>query len=61
MDRNWPKEYELPDDVIAGGCSISGIYNLKPIMLSNRNKILNLCEEDVEFFSPIFQIPGEAS
>ncbi|MEE3121758.1 MAG: alpha/beta hydrolase [SAR324 cluster bacterium] len=61
MNRDWPQKFSLPHDLIAGGCAISGIYDLTPVMLSIKNEILNLSPEDMERFSPIRQIPEEAS
>ena len=61
MKRDWPEKFGLPLDLIKGGCSISGIYDLTPVMYSSKNEILNLSPEDVERFSPIRQIPEEAS
>ena len=61
MHRDWPEKLGLPPDLIAGGCAISGIYDLTPVRLSIKNEILNLSPEDVERFSPIRHIPEEAS
>ena len=61
MKRDWPEKFSLPLDLITGGCSISGIYDLTPVMYSSKNEILNIGPEDVERFSPIHQIPEDDS
>ena len=60
MSRNWPKQNNLPADVVSAGCAISGLYDLEPVRQSTKNRILCMSEDDVYTYSPIHNIPREA-
>ena len=60
MSRNWPKQKNLPADVVSAGCAISGLYDLEPVRQSTKNRILCMSEDDVYTYSPIHNIPREA-
>ena len=60
MSRNWPKQNNLPVDVVSAGCAISGLYDLEPVRQSTKNRILCMSEDDVYTYSPIHNIPREA-
>ena len=60
MSRNWPKQKNLPADVVSAGCAISGLYDLEPVRQSSKNRILRMSEDDVYTYSPIHNIPREA-
>lgn len=47
----------LPADVLKGGCSISGLYDLEPIRLCYLNREIGLTETDVAAYSPIHHPP----
>lgn len=56
MATDWPKFGEdLPADVVKGGASISGIYDLEPIRLCYLNDRVSLDEAEVQRNSPIHQ------
>jgi arylformamidase len=45
--------FGLPEGIIKGGCSISGLHDLEPIRLSYLNEILKLNAADAKAFSPL--------
>ncbi len=47
----------LPADVLKGGCSISGLYDLEPIRLCYLNRVIGLTETDVAAYSPMRHPP----
>ena len=51
----------LPADLLAGGCSISGVYDLEPLRLSYHNKILHIAEPEVAPWSPLHCLPKRAA
>ena len=51
---------DLPHDLLAGGCAISGLYDLEPIRLSYHNKVLNIAPEEVRPWSPLHCLPRQA-
>ena len=57
MATDWPVFAGLPANVIAGGCAISGLYDLEPIRLCYLNDILALTPEDVRRYSPVLLAP----
>jgi len=54
---DWEKDYGLPGNLLKGATSISGMYDLEPIILSYRNKYLNLDEGMWRRNSSILHIP----
>jgi arylformamidase len=42
MASGWQRSFGLADDVVRGGCGISGLYDLEPIRLSYLNDTLGL-------------------
>jgi arylformamidase len=60
MDRAWPRRHGLPEDVVAGGCAISGLFDLEPVRLSAQNETLSLTARDVATLSPIRRLPRAA-
>lgn len=60
LDREWPRSQGLPSDVVKGGVSISGVYDLEPIRLSYHQAVLRLSPEDVETLSPVRVLPRAA-
>lgn len=47
----------LPQTLIAGCCSLSGVYQLEPIRQSYHQPVLQISEEEVREFSPQHQRP----
>lgn len=61
LSTDWPNVAPgLPGNVLAGGCAVSGIYDLEPIRLSYHNKVLNVAPDDVERWSPLHCLPVQA-
>jgi arylformamidase len=52
VTTDWPKNYQLPPNVIRSATCTSGIYDLKPVRLSSRNGYLNLSDEIEHNLSP---------
>jgi arylformamidase len=61
MDRRWTREAGLPDDMIKGGTSVSGLFDLRPVAASFRNESLQLTPEEVAHFSPLLRRPEISS
>ncbi|MEM7444258.1 MAG: alpha/beta hydrolase [Pseudomonadota bacterium] len=57
MSTNWTQR-GMPLDVVKGGCSISGIYDLEPLRLSYQNELLRLTPEAVARLSPANHVPS---
>jgi arylformamidase len=49
----WQAGYGLPDDVVAGGVLLSGIYDIEPLMGTYIDKALHLTAEDAATRSPL--------
>jgi arylformamidase len=61
LSTDWPVlDPALPGDLLAGGCAISGVYDLEPIRLSYHNKVLHIAPEEVRPWSPLHQLPDRA-
>ncbi len=52
LTTDW-QSYQMPKDLIKSGLLISGIYDLKPAMLSSRGAYLKLNAQEVHDYSPI--------
>lgn len=53
---NWPKDYGLPRDIVKGGVSISGLFDLTPLRHSFLQPDLRLDHASVQRNSPLFHI-----
>ncbi|MFQ5936394.1 MAG: alpha/beta hydrolase [Acidiferrobacterales bacterium] len=53
MATDWPAFAEVPQDVVKGGCAVSGVYDLAPIPLCYLNHTLHLSAGEVERNNPI--------
>lgn len=42
MNTDWAQDYGLPDDVIKGGCSVSGVFDLRPIRYTGMQPAIQL-------------------
>lgn len=61
MATDWPAMApDLPADLLAGGCSVSGVYDLEPVRLSYHNAILGIAAEEVTGWSPLRCLPAAA-
>jgi arylformamidase len=60
LGTNWPDDYGLPSDVIKGGLSISGLFDLRPLRFSFLQPMLQLTAEIVQTESPLFTLPIHA-
>jgi arylformamidase len=60
LGTNWPDDYGLPSDVIKGGLSISGLFDLRPLRFSFLQPMLQLTAEIVQTESPLFTLPTHA-
>ena len=60
LSTDWQKTYGMNQDVIAGACAISGIYDLRPLPYSYLQPKIQLSWADVEHLSPIRHIPDKA-
>ncbi len=61
LATNWRAEAglgpDLPEDLVKGGCSVSGVYDLEPIRLSYHQAVVNLTSEEVRELSPLGRVP----
>ena len=58
MATDWPRfGGGMPAGLVAGGCAISGLYDLEPIRLSYLNEAVKLDAADVARNSPILVPP----
>ena len=52
LTTDWPKEFNLPVDVVKGGLCGSGMFDLKPVRLSVRSTYVKFTDEMEEALSP---------
>lgn len=58
MTTNWQELDEgITNDLIKGGCAVSGLFDLRPIQLSYLNKVLGLDKAMTRRNSPVFLWP----
>jgi arylformamidase len=53
LTTDWQRDFGLPPDIIKGGMSISGMYDLTPVRLSARNRYVAFDDATVAALSPI--------
>ncbi len=53
LDETSQRQRGLPTGVLAGGCAISGLFDLEPVRLSFQNDALALTPAEVERHSPL--------
>jgi arylformamidase len=53
LTTDWPRDFDLPVDIIKGGMCISGMYDLTPVRLSARNSYIAFDDATVAELSPI--------
>ena len=59
LATDW-SQYGLPGDLIAGGCALSGLYDLEPIRLCYLNGAIKLDAETARRNSPVRNVPQKA-
>jgi arylformamidase len=57
LSTPWKQDYGLPADIIKGGLSISGLFDLRPLRYSFLQPMLQLTEEIIRAESPLFNLP----
>lgn len=60
MATDWENDYGLPDNLIKGGCAISGLFDLMPFPYTWLQPKLQLTWAEVLRNSPIHHIPKKA-
>ncbi len=61
LATDWPAlAPDLPPGLLAGGCSVSGVYDLEPVRLSYHNAILGIAAEEAAGWSPLRCLPAAA-
>ena len=58
LAAGWHGELGVPEDVIKGGCALSGLHDLEPIRLSEINEWAKLDEAAAARNSPIHHLPA---
>ena len=61
MNPAWTADYDLPETIIKGGCSVSGVYDLAAVAASLQQDELQISPEIVQTQSPIRAIPQRAA
>ncbi|MGO4332430.1 alpha/beta hydrolase [Cupriavidus sp. 2TAF22] len=51
-------DFDVPADIMKGGCAISGLYDLEPIRLCYLNQVVGLSAADVTAYSPMQHLPS---
>jgi arylformamidase len=52
LTTDWPRDFDLPMNIIKGGMCISGMYDLVPVRLSARNTYVKFDDATVAALSP---------
>jgi arylformamidase len=52
LTTDWPKDFNLPADIIKGGLCCSGPFDLKPVRLSARSRYIKFTDEMEHALSP---------
>jgi len=61
MNTDWATDYGLPEDVIKAGCSISGVFDLRPIRYTCMQPAIQLDEGIIQRNSPQLLAPRRQS
>lgn len=56
ITTDWAKDYGIPDDIIAGSLTCSGMYDLTPVRLSKRSEYVKFTDATVEKLSAMRHI-----
>ena len=57
LATKWGENYGIDENLIKGGCAISGIFDLTPLPYSFLQPKLQLGLGDVQALSPIYHLP----
>ena len=52
LTTDWPRDFDLPADIVKGGLCGSGMFDLKPVRLSARSRYVKFTDEIEEALSP---------
>lgn len=61
MNTEWEADYGIPDDVIKGGCSVSGVFDLRPIRYTGMQPAIQLDDGIIQRNSPQLLEPRRQS
>jgi arylformamidase len=61
LGADWQGEYGLERSAVAGGLSLSGVYDLEPLRLSYHQPVLRLGAEEARSLSPLHHLPSRAA
>jgi len=53
----WQQQYGLPENVIKGGCALSGLFDLEPLLQTEANEWLQMDSDTALRNSPIYSLP----
>jgi arylformamidase len=53
LTTDWPRQFDVPADIVKGGLCTSGMYELAPVRLSARANYVKFTDAMVEELSPI--------
>ena len=53
LTTDWPRQFDLPPNIIKGGMCVSGMYDLHPVSLSARSDYVRFDAATIEQLSPI--------
>ncbi|MCC6472156.1 MAG: alpha/beta hydrolase [Burkholderiales bacterium] len=56
LTTDWQETCRLPRDVLKSGLVISGMYDLRPVMLSSRSSYVLLSQDEVSALSPLLHL-----
>ena len=60
MLDGWQADFDLPGDVVKGGCAMSGLFDLEPLRHTRENATLRLDRGLIARNSPIRRVPRQA-
>ena len=61
MTTDWSTAFGCPHSPLAAGCSISGLYDLRPIYLCYHQQVLNIAADALAQLSPVDLAPGDCT
>ena len=61
LATEWARDLGIPDDVIKGGCAVSGIFDLEPILQCSVNETLRMDLAEARRNSPAFLVRRSSS
>jgi len=60
LASGWQAALGVPDNLVAGGTLLSGIFDLEPVRLGHPNEWLKLSAGDITALSPLLHLPERA-